>query len=62
MRLGLPEMLVVLLIVLVIFGASRLPELGKGIGRSIRNFKDAVREDDKDATASDASRGHGQSS
>jgi sec-independent protein translocase protein TatA len=41
MRLGLPELLVILFIVILIFGANRLPELGKGIGKGIRNFKDA---------------------
>lgn len=44
MRLGLPEMLVILAIVILIFGANRLPELGKGIGRGIKNFKDATRD------------------
>lgn len=44
MRIGLPEMLIVLFIVILIFGASRLPELGRGIGRGIKNFKDANRE------------------
>lgn len=43
-RVGLPEMLIILAIVVVVFGASRLPELGKGIGRAIRNFKDASKE------------------
>ncbi len=45
MRLGIPELLVILAIVILIFGASRLPELGKGIGRGIKNFKDADKED-----------------
>jgi sec-independent protein translocase protein TatA len=44
MRFGLPEMLVVLAIVLLIFGANRLPELMKGLGKGIRNFKDASKE------------------
>lgn len=44
-RIGLPEMLIILAIVIVVFGASRLPELGKGIGRAIRNFKDASKEE-----------------
>ena len=44
MRFGLPEMLVVLVIVLLIFGANRLPELAKGIGKSIKNFKEASKE------------------
>ena len=44
-RIGLPEMLIILAIVIVVFGASRLPELGKGVGRAIRNFRDASKED-----------------
>ena len=47
MRFGLPEMLVVLFIVLLIFGANRLPGLAKGVGQSIKNFKDAVKEGDE---------------
>src|ERR1017187_4509201 len=42
--IGVPEVLIILLVVLVIFGGSRLPELGKGIGKGIRNFKDATRD------------------
>ena len=48
-RLGLPELLVILAIVIVIFGANRLPGLGRGIGDAIKNFKDGMKnEDDKD--------------
>jgi sec-independent protein translocase protein TatA len=43
-RIGIPELLVILFIVILIFGASRLPELGKGIGKGIKNFKEATRE------------------
>jgi sec-independent protein translocase protein TatA len=43
-RLGMPELLVILVIVILIFGANKLPELGRGIGKGIRNFKDATRE------------------
>ena len=52
MGLRLPELLVILFIVLLIFGANRLPDLAKGIGKSIRNFKDATKEgaDDKGRT------------
>ncbi len=39
--LGMPELLIILVIILVIFGAGRLPEIGAGLGRAIRNFKDA---------------------
>jgi len=38
---GMPELIVVLLIVLVVFGAGRLPEIGGALGKSIRNFKKA---------------------
>jgi sec-independent protein translocase protein TatA len=41
--LGIPELLIILVIVILVFGASRLPELGKGIGKGIRNFKDATK-------------------
>jgi sec-independent protein translocase protein TatA len=44
MRLGLPELLVILAIVILIFGANRLPDLMGGIGKGIKNFKDATRE------------------
>lgn len=46
--LGVPELLIILLILVLIFGASRLPELGKGIGKGIKNFKEANRGTDKD--------------
>jgi sec-independent protein translocase protein TatA len=44
MRLGMPELIVILVIIIVIFGATRLPELGRGLGKGIRNFKDATKE------------------
>jgi sec-independent protein translocase protein TatA len=44
MNFGFTELLIILAILIVIFGANRLPELGRGIGRGIRNFKDATRE------------------
>ena len=43
-RVGLTELLIILAILVVIFGANRLPELGRGIGRGIRSFKDSLRE------------------
>ena len=43
-HLGIPELLVILFIIVLIFGASRLPEIGRGIGKGIRNFKEATRE------------------
>jgi len=42
--IGLPEMLIILLIVILLFGANRLPEIGRGLGKGIRNFKQSVKE------------------
>jgi sec-independent protein translocase protein TatA len=47
-RLGLPEMLVILAIVIIIFGANRLPQLGRGIGSAIKNFKDGIKDETAD--------------
>ena len=44
MNLGFTEVLIILVIVIVIFGANRLPELGRGLGKGIKNFKDATKE------------------
>lgn len=43
-NLGIPELLIILAIIILVFGANRLPEIGRGIGRGIRNFKDATKE------------------
>lgn len=43
-HLGVPELIVILFIIILIFGANRLPDIGRGIGKGIRNFKDATRE------------------
>jgi sec-independent protein translocase protein TatA len=47
-RIGLPEVLMVLFIVIIVFGANRLPQLGRGIGTAIRNFKSGMKEDASD--------------
>ena len=44
MNLGFTEVIIIVGIVIVIFGANRLPELGRGLGKGIRNFKDATKE------------------
>lgn len=43
-RIGIPELLVILVIALIIFGAKRLPEIGKLLGRGIGEFKNAATE------------------
>lgn len=54
-RIGLPELLVVLLILVVLFGASKIPQLGRGLGEGIRNFKKGLKGgDDHDASGGDA--------
>ena len=47
--LGLPELLILLAIVVLIFGVNKLPKLGKGLGEGIHNFKPSVRSEDKTA-------------
>ena len=47
MKLGMPELLVVLAIVVIIFGATRLPQLGKGLGEGIRNFRRGMKPDEE---------------
>lgn len=46
MRPGLTEILIILGIALLLFGAGRLADIGKGLGEGIRNFKKGIREDD----------------
>ena len=40
--IGMPELLIILVIILIIFGAGKLPEIGKGLGKGIRNFRKAT--------------------
>jgi sec-independent protein translocase protein TatA len=40
--IGIPEMIIILIILLVIFGAGKLPELGSGLGKAIHNFKTSL--------------------
>lgn len=48
MGLGIPELVIILIIVLLLFGANRLPQLATGLGKSIKNFKEASRDDGSD--------------
>ena len=47
-NIGLPELLVILLIILLLFGAKRLPEIARGLGKSIHEFKKGVKEIERD--------------
>lgn len=51
MKLGTGELLLILLIVMLVFGASRVSELGKGLGQGMKSFRDALKggDDDKDS-------------
>ena len=50
-NLGMGELIVILIIVMLVFGASRLPQLGEGVGKAIRNLKRGLAaDDDIDAT------------
>jgi sec-independent protein translocase protein TatA len=42
--IGMPELIIILIIILIIFGAGKLPEIGSGIGQGIKNFKKATHE------------------
>lgn len=45
--LGMPELIIILVIIVIIFGAGKLPEIGSGIGKGIKNFKDATKDNEK---------------
>ena len=47
-RIGFAELMVIFAIVVIIFGANKLPQLGRGLGSAIRNFKDGMKEGDSD--------------
>jgi len=53
--LGIWELVVILLIILIIFGVGKLPEIGSGLGKGIRNFKKGIRGDEKDEGDHDSS-------
>jgi sec-independent protein translocase protein TatA len=40
--IGMPELIIILVIILIIFGAGKLPQIGEGLGKGIRNFKKAT--------------------
>ncbi len=45
--IGMPELIIILVIILIIFGAGKLPEIGAGMGKAIKNFKKATSDGDR---------------
>jgi sec-independent protein translocase protein TatA len=59
--LGATELIIILVIVVILFGASRLPEIGKGIGEAIKNFKKSTEDKPEiDATSDEKSNSSGE--
>jgi len=46
--IGLREILIIVLIIVILFGAKRIPELARGLGRGVREFKDGMHGDEKE--------------
>ena len=46
--LGMPELVIILVIIVIIFGAGKLPEIGSGLGKGIKNFKKATTDEEKE--------------
>lgn len=44
---GMPELIIILVIIVIIFGAGKLPEIGAGIGKGIKNFKEATKKEEE---------------
>ena len=58
-NLGIPELLLILAIVVLLFGVGKLPQLGKGIGEGIRNFKSAMKDGGQDSDKKEPPPGNG---
>ena len=58
MPFGVQELLVIFAIIMLIFGASRLPQLGRGLGEGIRNFKRGLKASDEESTDRRIEDGH----
>ena len=57
--IGMPELMVIMVIALVVFGPKKLPDLGSSIGKAIRGFKTAVHEPEKDENIPAANKSEG---
>ena len=54
MGIGFPELMIILVIIMIIFGAGKLPEIGNAFGKSIKNFKQSMKEAEQEEVASEA--------
>ncbi|MFC1883487.1 twin-arginine translocase TatA/TatE family subunit [Thermodesulfobacteriota bacterium] len=54
--IGMPELIIILIIILIIFGAGKLPEIGSGIGKGIKNFKKATNGSQEEIAAPEQSK------
>jgi sec-independent protein translocase protein TatA len=48
-NIGLPEILIILLVIILLFGAKKIPELAKGLGQGLKEFKKAAKEENNDS-------------
>lgn len=49
--IGIPELLIILAVAMLLFGGRKIPELAKGLGEGIKNFKNAIKQEEKPADA-----------
>ena len=50
--LGMPELIIILVIVLIIFGANKIPQIGDGLGKGIRNFRKGIKREEIEMSSS----------
>jgi sec-independent protein translocase protein TatA len=60
-NIGIKELLIILLIILILFGAKKIPELAKGLGSGVKEFKNAAKELDPDTKPAPNNDAEGQS-
>lgn len=58
--IGMPELIIILIIILIIFGAGKLPEIGSGIGKGIKNFKKATSEKPEEIASAEEKNSNGE--
>ena len=56
-NIGWPELVLLFVVALLLFGAKRLPEIGRSLGQAIKSFKDAMRGDDRGGSGGDKPQG-----